>query len=489
MIKTKLKFVLILVLFSLTQSPQAWAFDNTPPSTTYSANGTIGLNSWYITSVGVTLSATEDNGSVASTEYWVDNGPHSVVNYLDGAPTQVQFNVSSPGTHTVSYFSTNADGVAEDTQTTPSFKIDTSSPSNWRDFNAVPGGNSHTFVMSITVDDNPSGLDIATAYYNYTVNGSTYGYYTNTGNCNSEFISQDSSKEPPESGSGWRAIPTLNPNTNGATTITMSTDAIDFCNSSWNLIEAVQFYIKDVAGNESYKLQLLFGPWVEMKGASTHSQGAINFSAEGNADYLVSSGGTPINNLVSNAGWYSPSYTMPLTNMSYDYWYTKLGSPTTSLPAGRLPTVAGVYRVDSDFTIDSGTVPSGLSTTQNFGAVIFVNGRLSVNDDYSLHPSSGLVFIVKDNFRTRSSVNNISGFFIVDDDIDISYNGNNSLLFTLTGGVVGSGNWRFGKNLGGQSNTAGPSERFVFQPSYLSNKDLIRYLSVAPNYQWAEVAP
>jgi hypothetical protein len=487
--KAKLKFIVVLLLFFAAQNHLIWAFDNTPPVTTHSLNGTIGSNGWYTTSVELGLSASDSDGGVASTEYWVDSNQHNTVNYLPNSPTQTEFNVSSDGTHVVNYFSTNLDGVAEATQTTPSFKIDTSSPSNWRNFTATEVGNDHTFRLSITVDDPTSGLDPSSAYYNYSVDGVTFGYYSTTTSCGSPFVTQNPSLDPPQAGSGWKAVPTLTPNTSGANTITFTSDAIDFCNSSWNLSEAVQFYIKDLAGNESYKLQLLFGPWIDIEGGSLHSQGQISFAGPGTTDYLVSSGVNPIINMASSRNWQLTPYSMPLNNMSYSYWYSKLGSPTLSLPGGDLPTVKGVYRVNGDFTIDNGTIPSNLSTAQNFGAIIFVNGSLNINNDFSLHPSSDLVFIVRDTLRSSRTVDLIHGFFIVDDDVDLSYNGNNGDQLVLIGGIVGSGNWRFGKNIGGSDNVGTPAEKFVAKPAILANKDIVEYLSNAPNYQWTEVAP
>ena len=100
-----------------------------------------------------------------------------------------------------------------------------------------------------------------------------------------------------------------------------------------------------------------------------------------------------------------------------------------------------------------------------------------------------MVFIVKDDLRTDRSVDNIAGFYIVDDDVDFSYNGNNSNQLVFNGGVVGSGTWRFGKNIGGSNNIGTPAEKIIFQPGYLANKDLVSYLSGAISYQWTEVAP
>lgn len=484
----RLSILILSVLFLTTGSPVA-AFDNTPPVTSVTLSGTFGSNQWYTTTVDVQLSASDGESGVASTEYWVDSDPHNVVNFLPGSPTTVQFNVSSPGIHTVSYFSTNKDGVAETTKTTASFKIDTSSPFNWRDFGVFSENNDHTYTLKITVDDTTSGLDPNSAYYNYTTDGINYGYYTDTTRCNSGFNNQDPNKKPTDSGSGWKKIPTTDPSTPGVLTMTLITDPIDFCNSTWDLTEALQFYIKDLAGNESYRLQLLFGPWLQTSGGDFHSQGAISFSTQGRSSYTVSSKISPITNMVSDNGWLLSPLDLASAAASYDALYLKLGSPQTALPGGKLPTVKGSYFVNGDFTIDSGTIPAGLATTKNFGAVVFINGRLSVNSNYSLDPSSGIVFITKNGLQTEKAVDSFAGFIITDGNIDISYNGNDTQQLVFNGSLVGNGNWRFGKNLGGDENIGSASENLNYQPGYLSNKDLVDLLTVNPTYSWNEVAP
>lgn len=486
--KIKKIFLLSLIVLFFIHSSPVLAVDDTAPTTAASLSGTFGSNGWYTTTVNVTLTATDPESGVASTEYWIDSGTHSIVNFLPGSPTTVQFSVSGSGTHTVSYFSTNRDGVAESTQSTASFKVDTLAPFNWRDFSAQQI-NDHTFVLSIEVDDDESGLDPASAYYNYSVDGINWGYYSDTTKCNSTFVPQDPNKNPNEVGSGWKAVASTTPSTPGALTMVLRTDNVDFCNSQWNLTEAVQFYIKDMAGNESYKLQLLFGPWLQTSGGDFHSQGAISFSSTGASKDVVSSKISPINNMTSDNNWYLTPYDMASVGVNYNSLYTKLSSPTTPLPGGKLPLLSGSYLVNGDFTIDNNTLPANLSTTQNFGAVVFINGRLTINLDYGLHNSSGIVFIVKNDLLLDRAVDNLAGFFIVDGNINISYNGNNSNQLNLNGSLVGNGTWRLGKNLGGTNNVANAAEKFNYQPSYLNNKDLINLLTVNPTYSWSEVAP
>lgn len=486
----KIKRFLVLlsgILFLFTSSPVS-AFDNTPPITSAILSGTVGSNSWYTTTVDVTLTASDSQSGVGSTEYWLDTDPHNIINFLPNSPTTVQFNVSSSGTHTISYFSTNKDGVAESTKSTAPFKIDTSSPFNWENFGSATAGNSHTYKLNISVDDSTSGLDPDSAYYNYTVDGINYGYYTNTTQCNSGFNTEDPDKKPDGAGSGWKKVPTISPNSAGSLTMTLTTDSIDFCNSSWDLTEALQFYIKDLAGNESYKIQLLFGPWMQTSGGDLHSQGDISFSAQGASDYLVSSKGS-INNMTSNQNWYTAGYDLASAAVSYNALYVKLGSPGTALPNGKLPKVKGSYFVNGDYTIDSGTIPSGLSTTKNFGAVVFVKGTLTINQNYSLDPSAGIVFVTRDGISSDKGVNSFAGFFITDGKVDLGYNGNNSTQLVITGSLVGNSAWHFGKNLGGAANIGSASEKINFQPSYLSNKDLVDLLTVNPTYSWTEVAP
>ncbi|HUO56369.1 MAG TPA: hypothetical protein VMU27_02975 [Candidatus Paceibacterota bacterium] len=82
--------------------------DITPPITTASATGTIGLNGWYISNVLVTLSATDTESGVASTLYSIDNGIHWLP---DSATSSIL--LSQEGTTTIHFFSTDNAGNSE----------------------------------------------------------------------------------------------------------------------------------------------------------------------------------------------------------------------------------------------------------------------------------------------------------------------------------------------------------------------------------------
>ncbi|MFB0560864.1 MAG: NosD domain-containing protein [Candidatus Lokiarchaeia archaeon] len=81
--------------------------DVTPPTTTVSLSGTLGLGDWYISDVTVTLTATDDITGVALTEYSFDGETWNTFT--------VPFTVTHKGITTVYYRSTDKVGNVEDT--------------------------------------------------------------------------------------------------------------------------------------------------------------------------------------------------------------------------------------------------------------------------------------------------------------------------------------------------------------------------------------
>jgi pimeloyl-ACP methyl ester carboxylesterase len=103
--------------------------DITSPETIPSLSGTAGLHYWYTSDVTLTLTATDDeNGSgVQETKYSLDNGATWNV-----SPSPIV--ISSEGTTTVLYFSTDKSGNREETKT-QIIKIDKTAPEAKISFN------------------------------------------------------------------------------------------------------------------------------------------------------------------------------------------------------------------------------------------------------------------------------------------------------------------------------------------------------------------
>src|SRR5205823_5749382 len=97
------------------------------PTTTATLAGTAGSGSWFVTPVGVTLTASDAASVIVATNYSVDAGTWQ--EYM--AP----FTVSGDGNHTVQFYSVNAAGFTESTETL-AIHIDTTSPTA----SAVPSG-------------------------------------------------------------------------------------------------------------------------------------------------------------------------------------------------------------------------------------------------------------------------------------------------------------------------------------------------------------
>ena len=94
--------------------------DVTPPTTTTTKTGTLGTNGWYISDVAVQLTATDTDSGVKNTVYSLDKGT-TWKTYASS------FTISTEGTTTVQYYSTDNVGNKEATSTL-NIKIDKTAP-------------------------------------------------------------------------------------------------------------------------------------------------------------------------------------------------------------------------------------------------------------------------------------------------------------------------------------------------------------------------
>ena len=123
------------------------SIDTTPPVTTATLGGT--LNSgYYTTSVGITLSATDNLSGVAKTYYSVDGGANTT---YSGSP----FTVSALGTHSVTYWSVDVAGNSE----TPATVVFTIHSPTTATLTATPNPsiNGQSVTMTATITASLSG--------------------------------------------------------------------------------------------------------------------------------------------------------------------------------------------------------------------------------------------------------------------------------------------------------------------------------------------
>jgi hypothetical protein len=248
-----------------------------------------------------------------------------------------------------------------------------------------------------------------------------------------------------------------------------------------------------LAGNQGSSQYCLNSPWIKTTKGDVHAElGYVSSSpptGQYSAEYIVSAGSGSLSSFSSSRNWYLNNYSQPSIRPTYNDLFGKIGSRAVSLPSGKLPTASGIYLVNSEFTIDNTTIPTGLVDVQNLGAVVFINGELTINKDYTLHPSSGIVFVVSDEMEVADSVNNIAGFFLVDESINLSSHHGTSQAITITGSLVSGEGYSLSRELPGNQNQSTPAVVINLSPSYLFNQSLISYISGEVKYSWQEVAP
>jgi len=385
-------------------------------------------------------------------------------------PTTTSFAVSEQGEDTLEFYSLDMAENEETPHQNEQFKVDTRAPGNYKNFTKTQTFNDHTFIISVEVDDTASGLDVSTAEFQYFIEDreDTWGYY----------------EVPLICGVSWQAdnwLPTsVTPGIDGSNTVTLTTPDIDFCNSSWQHLKKIRFKITDMAGNVGTSPDLVInGPWVKVDKGDIYSEFDVQMGSRSEGEYLIRSGRS-INNITSLSDWYISYESESIEKQDYEWWKLNF-PPAASLPEGNIPSESGRYEVGSDFTLNSSSL-NDFDEVENATVVVFVDGHLIVDVDYTLTNTSALIFIVSGDVIIDDSRDEVEGFFIVD-GIFQSQEGNSDLV--VKGGVLAN-SFELLRSLPGNQNEGNPSELFNFDPKYLVlGSDL---LGVLGSLKWREVS-
>src|SRR2546425_1819632 len=141
--------------------------DGTPPVTSASLSGHLGNEGWWLSTVTVKLTASDDNSGVASTSYRVDGGDwHTYASPIA---------ISGDGEHTVDFYSTDNAGNVEGWHSV-GFRIDSTAPLTTISLDGA-AGDDYWFHSIVTVDiaatDAGSGVDSI----QYRLDGGTWATY------------------------------------------------------------------------------------------------------------------------------------------------------------------------------------------------------------------------------------------------------------------------------------------------------------------------
>ena len=144
--------------------------DTTPPVTIISFDPLEpdGLNGWYVSSVTVTLNATDDDSGVNVTIYKLDDGPYST--YIE------PFIIKTDGFHKIRYFSIDNAGNQED-EKSAEFYVDQTKPEIWFGSELAGGNPKDGYDILFTADalDETSGMNRVEFYYNNVFQEVVYG--------------------------------------------------------------------------------------------------------------------------------------------------------------------------------------------------------------------------------------------------------------------------------------------------------------------------
>src|SRR5205807_1060792 len=136
------------------------------PITTASVSGMVGANGWYISSVSVTLNASDGDGGVSRIFYRLDGGSWTV---YSGAL------VLGDGRRVLDYYATDRSGNLEPAHT-KTFSIDTAPPVAWASLLGTVGANAW-YVSNVTVTLDASDATSGVAGIRYRIDGGPWQPY------------------------------------------------------------------------------------------------------------------------------------------------------------------------------------------------------------------------------------------------------------------------------------------------------------------------
>jgi outer membrane protein assembly factor BamB len=124
------------------KGPFSFKIDTIKPVTTHVFTGMIGNNSWYISDVTITLTATDTSSGINNTYYQVDNNSWNTFS--------TPFIVSDDGSHNLKYYSVDNAGNTETVKGPFIFKIDKTIPVTTHSFSATMGNN-NWYISNVSI--------------------------------------------------------------------------------------------------------------------------------------------------------------------------------------------------------------------------------------------------------------------------------------------------------------------------------------------------
>jgi len=374
------------------------------------------------------------------------------------------------------YYTQDTDGQRETDQFL-TVKMDTSAPKPWQEFGFVKGVCDNCYETQSAIIDQQSGIQVSSAKYRY---------YT-------DYLSQQWSSWIPVSSTVL--YNSQSPAPNGSTQmIALQTGEVNYGSPASGPFR-VQYKVQDLSGRESVSpIYGLFNPWLHIDG-SIFVEGQIAVYSPDPGITLATADVVSGQAVLSmpHTGWEVSSYSHVLANAhslsTLIPQYDNLLSSGEGLGL-HLPTVSGVYTQAGDVVVDTEMLSTGFETTAQ-STVVLITGNVIISNDISSIPGNHTIFVVDGDVKVDAQVSEITGIYMMSGDFISDSSGTSQVQLTINGSVIALGQLQLGRDLGVgnvNNNENTPAEVFNWQPQYITDSELISYLTGSDTtYTWREV--
>ncbi len=390
----------------------------------------------------------------------------------DNTKTEFTIRTFAEGIRQLNYYSRDLMGNVEGTKTI-TIKKDTIRPLPWQKMEISPGSCGDCVYISTQIRDYTSGLSVSSG--NYRVFASN----------------------PNPSWQSWSPINSVVLAANNSAVsdgeneyVKITTNEIDLT-TGLQEPKKIQFKINDLAGNTSQSpiYGLIHSAFQTLDG-SVYVGGSIVGDASittinyASADIAASG---EISEVTTLHNWQANNYQHEFANIynlsQIVIQIDQLENQSTIITDLVLPTSSGIYRFATDVKLSEITNLSNFENS-SVATIILIDGDFVVDQNINSTPSNHTIFMVKKNVLVDSTVTNINGFFIIEGVFDSDPNALSNVQLVVNGSVIAIEGINFNRFI--DENT--PGEKFIWQPEYLLDRDLMTlFLGKRYDHTWQEI--
>jgi hypothetical protein len=103
-----------------------------------------------------------------------------------------------------------------------------------------------------------------------------------------------------------------------------------------------------------------------------------------------------------------------------------------------------------------------------------------------IQKNTTLIWIVSGDIGIKDNVTRADGIYLTDGAFSTAYNKESDSQLVINGLIVANNGFELNRSLKNNDNLSSPSERFIYNPGFFTNINLLSLLKASPTITWKE---